>query len=239
MARIRTIPPSQAEGELKAAYERLSPLFPPEYARPEVASDGRKLQSLLVERGSLESTAELVRRLDACLARRAEDERLLADAGSDPDLKELAREDLETLAAEETALDEEIKAALITEPEDLRRLLLVPVRPLQSLHDRHLLDLGEGSMWRNDELGRTAAFFANRLGQIADTDLGTFRDQYGSFDGVLEFSHIARPAVPDEEVVHARRQRLHILLVTVAELVEEVVAEQRNVFRALAERRHA
>lgn len=95
---------------------------------PEVASDGRKLQSLLVERGSLESTAELVRRLDACLARRAEDERILADAASDPDLKELAREDLEALASEETALDEEIKAALITEPEDLRRKLIVEIR---------------------------------------------------------------------------------------------------------------
>jgi len=43
MARIRTIPPSQAAGELKAAYERLSPLFPPEYARPEVASEGSTL----------------------------------------------------------------------------------------------------------------------------------------------------------------------------------------------------
>jgi hypothetical protein len=38
MARIRTIPPSQAEGDLLAAYRRLEPRFPPEYARPAVAS---------------------------------------------------------------------------------------------------------------------------------------------------------------------------------------------------------
>jgi len=39
MARIRTIPPSQATGELRAAYERLTPLFPPEYTHPAEAGD--------------------------------------------------------------------------------------------------------------------------------------------------------------------------------------------------------
>ena len=42
MARIRTIPPSQASGELAAAYERLTPLFPPEYTRP-AASGGESV----------------------------------------------------------------------------------------------------------------------------------------------------------------------------------------------------
>jgi hypothetical protein len=43
MTRIRTIPPSQATGELRAAYERLAPRFPPEYARPALAADGSTL----------------------------------------------------------------------------------------------------------------------------------------------------------------------------------------------------
>ncbi|MGE0641152.1 MAG: hypothetical protein AB7G12_02360 [Thermoanaerobaculia bacterium] len=48
MARIRTIPPHQASGQLKEAYDRLAPLFPPEYSHgdedpdsaPELNPDG-------------------------------------------------------------------------------------------------------------------------------------------------------------------------------------------------------
>ena len=39
MARIRTIPPSVAEGELRAAYERLAPQFPPEYTQSPGSSE--------------------------------------------------------------------------------------------------------------------------------------------------------------------------------------------------------
>ena len=41
MAWIRTIPPSKASGELLAAYERLRPLFPPEYSSAPAGSDPR------------------------------------------------------------------------------------------------------------------------------------------------------------------------------------------------------
>ncbi len=43
MARIRTIPPSQASGELLATYERLSSLLPPEYSSAPVALDEARL----------------------------------------------------------------------------------------------------------------------------------------------------------------------------------------------------
>src|SRR5262249_49824757 len=36
--------------------------------------------------------------------------------------------------------------------ENLGRLLLVPVRALQRLHDRHLLDLGQSPVRRDDEI---------------------------------------------------------------------------------------
>lgn len=39
MARILTIPPSRATGELKAAYERLAPRFPAEYTRSDQAPE--------------------------------------------------------------------------------------------------------------------------------------------------------------------------------------------------------
>src|SRR5690349_18014779 len=51
------------------------------------------------------------------------------------------------------------------QPEDLRRLLLVPVGPLQRLQDRHLLDLGQRAVRRDDELGRRRALGAKRFRQ--------------------------------------------------------------------------
>jgi hypothetical protein len=43
MARIRTIPPSQASGELLAAYERIRALYPPEYSSAPSADDEHRL----------------------------------------------------------------------------------------------------------------------------------------------------------------------------------------------------
>jgi peptide chain release factor 1 len=95
---------------------------------PEIAADGRKLPVLLQERGRLEATAILSRRLDALVVRRAEAERILAEPKPDPDLAGLAREDLEEVESLEATLDREIKEALIAEPEDDRRKVIVEIR---------------------------------------------------------------------------------------------------------------
>lgn len=59
--------------------------------------------------------------------RRAEAESILKD-GSDADLVDLANEDLVSLVEEEAALDEEIKLALIADPEDERSRVIVEIR---------------------------------------------------------------------------------------------------------------
>src|SRR5919201_775048 len=125
------------------------------------------------------------------------------------------------------------------EPEDLRRFLLVPVRALERLQDGHLLDFGERAVRRDHEVRRAGGFLANRFRGIGDRDLGPPRHPNPPLDRVLELPHVAGPAVTNEQVVHRRRQRLHILLVPLPELVEEVVAQQRNVLGALAKRRYA
>src|SRR5688572_25352888 len=86
-------------------------------SEPEVASDRRRLTALLQERGALEDLAGLLARFERLSARREEDQRLLADASSEPEMRELAREDLAAIEIEEATLDDEIKAALISEPE--------------------------------------------------------------------------------------------------------------------------
>ena len=85
---------------------------------PAIAADPRRAPDLLREQGGLEDAFRLSERLEELLARRAQAEELLS--GADPEMRELAEEELETLAALEVDLDEEIKTELVSD-DDLRR----------------------------------------------------------------------------------------------------------------------
>ena len=96
-------------------------------ADPELAADGKRYPEVLRERGSLEKSAQLFGKLKELIDRRSEAEAIVAD-GSDEELVELANEDLASLDGEEQELDEEMKIALITEPDDERTKVIVEVR---------------------------------------------------------------------------------------------------------------
>jgi len=97
-------------------------------SHPEVVADTRRLPALLQERGALEPMVELAARLELLQTRRREAEEILAAQRPDPELVELAREELSLLAGEERTLDEEIKNALVTDKDDLRRKVIVEIR---------------------------------------------------------------------------------------------------------------
>jgi len=107
-----------------ARFDELTELI----SSPEVATDGKRLPRLLQERGGLEASSKLAQRLRDLVARRAEAEKILADAGADADFQELAREDLAEIGPLELELDREIKEFLIAEPEDVRRKVIVEIR---------------------------------------------------------------------------------------------------------------
>ena len=90
----------------------------------EIVSDTRRLPGLMKERGALEPLAELAQRLDGLLARRKDAE----EAQRDPELAQLAREELAELEAEERSFDAELKDALVTDKEDLRRKVIFEIR---------------------------------------------------------------------------------------------------------------
>ena len=97
-------------------------------ADPEVAQNGKRLAAVARERGQLESAARLAARIADFEQRRAEAQAILAEDGPDPDLAELAREDLAALEAEFSALDREAKAELVTEEDDHLRKVIVELR---------------------------------------------------------------------------------------------------------------
>jgi len=96
-------------------------------ADPEIVADRRRYPALLREHGSLKSSAEMFGRVSDLMQRQAEAQEILADP-EDAELVELAREDLAEIEAKVKVLDEEMKLALIAEPEDERNKVIVEIR---------------------------------------------------------------------------------------------------------------
>jgi peptide chain release factor 1 len=191
-----------------------------EIGRPEVATDGRRLAGLLQERGALEGVASLAARFEALERRRAEAERILSEPGRDPELAALAREDLEALEGEETAIDGEIKAALISEPADLRRKVIVEIRAgvggdeatlfaadLYKIYRRY----AENKRWKIEDL------------ELSQSEIGGFKEVVFAVEGegawrALRFESGGHRVqrVPETEA----QGRIHTSAATVAVLAE-------------------
>ena len=100
-------------------YEELDRLL----CEPEVLADRKRYLQLTRERSELEDLVVAVRRQRDVEARIAESEPLLGDA--DPDLRELARAEIEGLEREKEALEERIRALLLPkDPNDEKDVIL-------------------------------------------------------------------------------------------------------------------
>jgi peptide chain release factor 1 len=108
--------------EQAARFRELTDLL----SSPQAAADPRRMPALLRQRGSLEATALLSDQLDQLQARRADALKLMSD--SDPQMRALAREELDALEKEESEFDARVKDALIAEPEDFKRKVIVELR---------------------------------------------------------------------------------------------------------------
>ena len=91
---------------------------------PAVAGDAKRFPEVLREQGQLKPAAELYERIEADRAARAEAEELLADSDADPELAELAKEELAEIEAREPELEHAAKGELVTD-DDLRRTRVI------------------------------------------------------------------------------------------------------------------
>jgi len=142
---------------------------------PEIVSDTRRLPALLQERGALQPLAELAARLDGLLARRKEAEGILAESRPDAELTGLAREELALLEPEEQALDAELKDALVTDKEDLRRKVIVEIRA----------GVGgdEATLFARDLYGLYRKYFESRRWKMEEFEVST--SEVGGFKEVV------------------------------------------------------
>jgi peptide chain release factor 1 len=194
-------------------------------ARPDVAAGGKKLGALLQERGALERVHALHARLDALAARAAEAQRILGDAAAEADFRALAAEDAAAARAESEALEREVLEALVTEPADLCRKVIVEIRAgvggdEATLFARDLFGIYrrycESHGWRVEEL------------DVSPSEIGGFKEVVFAVEGDGAWRRLRFESgghrvqrVPATEA----QGRIHTSAATVAVLPEETEAE--------------
>jgi peptide chain release factor 1 len=95
-----------------------------EMARPEVAADYQRFIELDRERASIEQIVQLHRQHGA-ISKQLEDARSLFEETTDPEMKELAREELEGLTEQRERLEERIRLELLPkDPRDDKNVIL-------------------------------------------------------------------------------------------------------------------
>jgi peptide chain release factor 1 len=93
-------------------------------ASPEVLSDPKQLQALAKERADIEELANKINEYKSVL-KSIEDTRSLVNDGSDPEMQEMAREELKTLQEKEAELEQELKEALVPkDPNDDKNVIM-------------------------------------------------------------------------------------------------------------------
>src|SRR5439155_3928558 len=127
-------------------------------------------------------------------------------------------------------LVETVVQRLEADPEDLRRLLLVPFGFLERGEDEAALRLPEGGADLEVEARARALLHAERQAIEADVVLG---EDEGAVDQVLQLTHVARPAVAAQPVQRGARELLagSVLLV---EQREDVLGQEVPVLPAVA-----
>jgi peptide chain release factor 1 len=94
-------------------------------ADPDVASDAKEFQKLSKALGELTPVVEMYARYKAIEEEESEARQMVKDAAGDPEMEEMAREEIASLVAEAEELEEKMTLALLpTDPLDEKNIML-------------------------------------------------------------------------------------------------------------------
>ena len=196
-------------------------------ATREVASDPTRARVLAKEFGSLAKIVREYGELCSLEARREEAQGLIDGDGDDPEFRQLAQDELETVTAQIETAEEHLKGLLVTEDEDTRRDVIVEIRAGTG---------GDEAALFVADLFRMYQKLAERKGwklelmHSSPTDLGGLKEIIFSLEGNDVFKHLKHESgthrvqrIPATETSGRR----HTSAVTVAVLpaAEEVDVE--------------
>ena len=146
---------------------------------PDIATDHRQIRELSIRRAALERIVEPYRRWSSSTVAEGEAEALLADE-TDPELRNLIKEELETLRHQCQTLASELQARLVRAGDDAVGSLILEVRA----------GVGgdEAALWAGDLLEMYRRYATSKGWRIEDLDLspgeqGGFRGATISIEG--------------------------------------------------------
>jgi peptide chain release factor 1 len=197
-----------------------------EMGQPKVLGDYQRLQALAKERAGLETVVTLARALRRIEAEIEEARQLLAH-GNDPDLADLAKEELAGLEPERERLEGELRNALMpADPHDERNVI-VEIRGGTGGEEASLF---AGNLFRMYSRYAEAKGWPVEVLSASATDRGGFKEIVFEIDGRGAYSRLKYESgvhrvqrVPDTEA----QGRIHTSAATVAVLpeAEEVEVE--------------
>jgi peptide chain release factor 1 len=96
-------------------------------AKPEIATDLKKVQALAQERAGIEATVNAYRKYKA-VTKQLEDARAMLEGEQDAEMAEMARQEINKLESEQAKLLEELKIALLPKDASDERDIIVEIR---------------------------------------------------------------------------------------------------------------
>ncbi len=191
-----------------------------ELTHPEVVSNNELFKKLMKEHSELTPIVEKYKEYTAAKASEAEALEILAEAGSDKELKELAEEELKSAKENIEIFAEELKILLLPKDPNDDKSVIVEIRGGAGGEEAALF---AGSLFRMYSMYAESKRFTIEVVNANETELGGFKEISFMIEGSGAYSRFKYESgvhrvqrVPDTET----QGRIHTSTVTVAVLPE-------------------
>ena len=191
-----------------------------ELTRPDVTSNNELFRKLMKEHSELTPIVEKYREYTAAVTAEKEALEILAEAGTDKELKELAEEELKTAKENIEIFSDELKILLLPKDPNDDKNVIVEIRSGAGGEEAALF---AGSLYRMYTMYAESKRWKVELINANETELGGYKEVSFMIEGAGAFSRLKFESgvhrvqrVPDTET----QGRIHTSTVTVAVLPE-------------------
>jgi peptide chain release factor 1 len=155
-------------------------------ADPDVIADFGRLNELAQERSELEELVETFRRFQR-IEQQINENKLLLEDDSDPDLQELAEMELEQLTADYASLEAQLKSLLLPKDPNDDKNVIVEVRAGTGGEEAALF---AGELYRMYDRWAEARHYKTELLSASESDMGGFKEVIFAVKGKGAYSRL-------------------------------------------------
>ncbi len=191
-----------------------------ELSRPEIAGDSERFTQLMKEYAEITPIAEKYREYKSAVTAQNEALDIIAESGSDREMKELAEEELKTAKETAATASEELKILLLPKDPNDEKNVIVEIRGGAGGEEAALF---AASLYRMYTMYSESMHWSIEVINASETELGGFKEIVFMIEGKGAYSRLKYESgvhrvqrVPDTET----QGRIHTSTVTVAVLPE-------------------